>query len=420
VRSDPDPRPRAIGPIALTALGLNGVVGVGIFFVPAAVARQVAGWQGALVYAVTAIACLPVAMSFARLGRRFDEDGGPYIFAREAFGPRVAFVVGWLAYVSAIFSTSAVIRGLAQSLPWTQDGSWWSVRLAASLIVLVLAGVVASGLKISAWAWTGITVIKLMPLFGLLAAALWFAPVSPQLAAPAPAPTGDLLRASLIVLFALQGFEIVAVPAGHVKRPGSVAFATIIALTGAATLYVGLQLACAKALPELGASKAPLAEAATAFGGAGLGRVLAIATSVSALGIALGMLAMTPRYLAALGKPGGFGPWIGRSSAGGVPTRALAFTALVVLGLVQLGSLDELFAMSSIAVLAQYGSTAGSLMRLGWRGFRGLGKGDLVLGILASITTVIVVSGAHWKEIVRALAVIAAGVVIKVVVSRRG
>jgi amino acid transporter len=407
---------RTIGPIALIALGLNGVVGVGIYFVPAAVARQVAGSAGAWLYAATALACLPIAMAFARLGRRFDQDGGPYVFAREAFGPRSAFVVGWLAYVSAIFSTSAVLRGLAQSLPWTNDP--WSVRLTASAIVLVLTAVVAAGLKVSAWAWTGITVVKLLPLFGLLAVAIVLSPQHAPAPALAPAPTGDLLRGALIVLFALQGFEIVAVPAGHVRRASSVSLATIVALVGAATLYVGLQLACAKALPNLGASSAPLAEAAGVFGGPRLAKLLSVATSVSALGIGLGMIAMTPRYLSALGRRDGFGAWLGYTNTRGVPTRALAITALIVLSLVQMGSLDELFAMSSIAVLAQYGSTAASLIRLGWRQFKGLGKGDIVLGVLATMTTLLVVSGAHWKELLRALGVIAAGVVLKVLLSR--
>ncbi|MBI5533559.1 MAG: APC family permease [Deltaproteobacteria bacterium] len=408
-----------MGPIELIALGLNGVVGVGIFFVPAAVARQVSGTAGAMVYAATALACLPIALAFARLGNRFDEDGGPYVFAREAFGPRAAFVVGWLACVSAIFSTSAVIRGLAQSLPWNQDAGSWGVRATASLIVLLLAAIVAAGLKISAWAWTGVTVAKILPLVTLLIVALAFVPVAPATATPAPEATGELLRASLIVLFALQGFEIVAVPAGHVKRPGSVAIATVVALAGATLLYVGLHLACVRALPGLGASKAPLVDAATAYGGQRLGRLLSAGTSVSALGIALGMVAMTPRYLAALGRRDGFGPWLGVSNARGVPTRALAITAFVVFCLVQIGSLDELFAMSSIAVLAQYGSTAGSLIRLGVRKFRGLGKRDIVLGILASATTLAVVSGAHWKELARAAVVIVAGVVLKVAVSRR-
>ncbi|HQP35290.1 MAG TPA: APC family permease [Polyangiaceae bacterium] len=418
------PDARTLGLLQLVALGLNGVIGVGIFFVPASVARQVPGSTGAWVYAATAIACLPVALAFARLGRRFEEDGGPYVFARHAFGPGVAFVVGWLAYASALFSCSAVIRGLAESLPWIKQGPSWSVNLAASLIVLGLAALVAAGLKVSAWAWTGITIAKLLPLLLLAGVALWMIPdAPPAVPSSSPVAASNLLRGSLIVLFALQGFEIVAVPAGHVRRPSSVAIATLVALVGAAVLYVGLHAACVRALPSLASSPAPLSEAAAAYGGPSLGKLIGVGTNVSALGIALGMVAMTPRYLSALGRPDGLGVWFGAGDARGVPRRALGITAVAVLVLVQNGSLDELFAMSSISVLAQYGSTAASLIALGWRRDRGLGRGDLAIGLAAAITAVVVASGAKWQEVARAGGVVAVGVVARVLLglkTRRG
>src|SRR5512133_1498039 len=98
---------RAIGRFQLLALGLNGIVGVGIFFAPAAVAADAPGLGLVFVFVATGLALLPTALTFARLGSRFDEDGGPIVFARAAFGERVSFLVGWVAYVSALFSTSA-------------------------------------------------------------------------------------------------------------------------------------------------------------------------------------------------------------------------------------------------------------------------------------------------------------------------
>ncbi|HOU91693.1 MAG TPA: amino acid permease, partial [Polyangiaceae bacterium] len=104
-----------LGPVALLALGLNGIVGVGIFFLPRDVAGLVPGPAGVGVYALTALALLPVAAVYATLGGRFAEDGGPYVWARAAFGPAVAFVVGWVAWVSAVLSTAAVVVGLAET-----------------------------------------------------------------------------------------------------------------------------------------------------------------------------------------------------------------------------------------------------------------------------------------------------------------
>jgi basic amino acid/polyamine antiporter, APA family len=417
----PQPRARPLGTIQLIALGLNGVIGVGIFFVPSAVAKTVPGSPGAIVYLLTAVACLPVALAFARLGRTFDEDGGPYVFARAAFGPHVAYGVGWLAYASAVFSTSAVLRGLAQSIrgqePWMAGVA---TGLIAAALLAALLGPVAAGLRISAWAWTTVTVAKILPLLALLAAAILITPQVQFASAPVNVSSvtpHDVLRGVLIALFAVQGFEIVAVPAGHVRRPVSVSIATISALIAAAALYVGLHLACVRALPALSASKAPLVDAARSYGGVEFARVMGLGTTVSGLGIAFAMVAMTPRYLAALGRTDGLGSWLGACDPRGVPTRALLITAALVAGLVQFGSLEQLFALSSIGVLTQYFSTAASLVMLGARGVRGLGLPEVALGAVACGASLVVITGASWGEAVRAAVVIAAGVVLKALVS---
>lgn len=415
--------PRPIGPVALLALGLNGVVGVGIFFVPASVAKQVPGVWGAAIYALTALACVPIAMSFARLGPRFDEDGGPYVYARAAFGARAAFVIGWLTYVSAIFSTAAVIRGLSEALT-AQGVVPLPPAALASATVIALALLVAVGLRITAWAWTAITVAKLMPLVLLLGVWAWVTRLGASVPASVPTPPAPdfdfslTLRAGLIVLFAIQGFEIIAVPAHHVRSRRWIAIATMVVLALAGFLYVGLHLACTQALPELASSKSPMVDAARVYGGPWLSWALYAGTSVSAAGIALGMIAMTPRYLSTLGREDGLGTWLGDTDARGVPTRALVFTAAAVLGLVQLGRLDELFALSSIAVLAQYGSTSASLVWMGIKRRLGLGPADVVIGVLALLCVTLVMTGAKWEELLRAAAVVAVGVVTKALVTR--
>ncbi|MFW5740380.1 MAG: APC family permease [Myxococcota bacterium] len=415
--------PRPLGPVALLALGLNGVVGVGIFFVPASVAHQVPGLWGASVYALTALACTPIALSFARLGSRFDEDGGPYVYARAAFGPSIAFVIGWLTYVSAIFSTAAVIRGLAEALT-SQGAVPIPAGVLASATVVALALLVAVGLRITAWAWTALTVAKLLPLVVLLGA--WAIVTNMGTVAPAPSVAasspafepGRLLRAGLLVLFAIQGFEIIAVPAHHVKSRRWIGIATMAVLLIAGILYVGLHFACAQALPALDMSKAPMVDAARVYGGDGLAWALYAGTSVSAAGIALGMVAMSPRYLSTLGRADGLGTWLGMSNDRGVPTRALALTAVAALVLVQLGDLDELFALSSIAVLAQYGSTSASLIWMGARRRLGLGRADVVFGFMALGCVAVVMTGAQVQELLRAGAVVLVGWLTKVGVGR--
>src|SRR3972149_10174414 len=127
-------------------------------------------------------------------------------------------------------------------------------------------------------------------------------------APPAPIPPeAAWLRAGLTVMFAYQGFEIVPVIAGQVRSSArAVPRATLGSLVLAIALYVGLAFACVRALPALASSPAPLADPAGVPCGASLARLVTWGTSLSALGIAFGMLVTTPRYLSALGaRPAG-------------------------------------------------------------------------------------------------------------------
>ncbi|MCC6902916.1 MAG: APC family permease [Polyangiaceae bacterium] len=401
-------RRRSLGFGSLLALGVNGIVGVGIFFAPSEVAALVPGAAGVAVYAVTALCLLPIALGYAALGSRFAEDGGPYVWARAAFGPGAGFAVGWVAYVSALFSTSAVIAGLAlHAGPLLGFEGSLSQRGFAALIILILTGTAATGLSPSALVWSGITVLKLIPL--LLLASL-FLTASPRVPAPSATIGADYARAALVVVFATQGFEIVPVPAGNARRSArAVPAATVLSLVFAALLYVVLHAACVAAVPELGKSQAPLVALGSALGGPRLASGVALGTNLSALGIAFGMFAMTPRYLATLGRADGLGTWIAHEDPRHVPQRALWITALVVLTFVLSGRLMELFALSSVAVLAQYGMSMASLVKLALGRQRGLSRWHAWPAPLALGAVWLIARAARRGELVVGAAVLAAG-----------
>ncbi|RKH32619.1 APC family permease [Corallococcus sicarius] len=391
---------RTVGPFQLLALGVNGIVGVGIFFAPAEIAAQAPGMSAVWAFALTGVALVPVALAFAVLGRRFDADGGPVVFARAAFGERASFLVGWVAYVSAFLSTSAVMAGLARALaPSVGLAGPVGERLLASALVTSLAALVASGIRVSARTWTALTVAKLVPLAALLGAFL-FLPAVGEVPPPLPATGGSWLKAGLAVMFAYQGFEIVPVIAGQVRSSErTVPLATVGSLLVAVVLYVGLTWACVAALPGLAQSTAPLVQAAGVWGGAGLERFVSAGTSISALGICLGMMVTTPRYLSALasGERSLFG--LERMSESGVPMRALGVTWVLVVGFVNLGDLSELFALSAIAVLMQFGVTAAALAVLSLRRERNLRPAHALLAVPTLVLGLTLVAfGASARE----------------------
>ncbi|NOJ80948.1 APC family permease [Myxococcus xanthus] len=405
-----------MGPFQLLSLGVNGIVGVGIFFAPAEVAALAPGASAIAAFALTGLALIPVALAFAVLGRRFDEDGGPVLFARAAFGERASFLVGWVAYVSAFLSTAAVVAGLSQAVaPSLGLEGALGQSVLASVLVTALAGVVASGIRVSAGAWTALTIFKLLPLAALLVAFLALSGPPPATAVAAgPAVDVSWLRAGLTVMFAYQGFEIVPVIAGQVRSSSrTVPLATVGSLLVAVLLYVGLVWACVAALPELASQAAPLAAAAGVWGGPGLEGWVKAGTSVSALGICLGMMVTTPRYLSALASGSHSLLGLDGMSAGGVPVRALAVTWALVLLFVNLGDLSELFALSSIAVLMQYGVTSAALAALAWRRERGLRPLHALLAVpTLGLGLTLVAFGANPREGVTMALTLIAGVVL--------
>ncbi len=401
------PERRVLGFWALLTLGVNGIVGVGIFFAPSELARLVPGPASALAFALTALLLCPVAWAYGRLGSAYPEDGGPFVWAREAFGTRFAFGVGFVAYASAVLSTSAVVSGLGQylapELGLSSPGARFGFRV---LVALVFSGVALLGLRLSAWVWSLLTALKLLPLLVLAAAGLSH---GAELAA-APLPSGEgLARAALLAVFPMQGFEIVAVPAGEVRGGRrNVLLATLASLGFAAGLYVLLQLACVAALPSLAQEGAPIVAAGSAVTG-GAGRALfATGANVSAVGIAFGMFAMTPRYLAALGRDELLGAALSRERRG-VPVVALLATTALVLLFVSAASLEGLFVLSSLAVLLQYAVSALALFRLAGRAERGLGLLDRVAAPLTLLSIAALARSAKLGEVGVLLGILAFG-----------
>ena len=81
---------RVMGRMSLTAAIVNGVIGSGIFGLPSAVAALTGAWSPLAVLVAGACVFL-VLLCFAEVGSRFDQAGGPYLYAREAFGPIAGF-----------------------------------------------------------------------------------------------------------------------------------------------------------------------------------------------------------------------------------------------------------------------------------------------------------------------------------------
>jgi amino acid transporter len=396
-----------LGPVTLFALGLNGIVGAGIFFAPAIVAASVAGARASWLYVAIALGCLPVALVFARLARAMPRDGGPCLYAERAFGHEVARAIGALVWVSALFSTATVTRALADlfadALPLAARTA--SVApIAGVAIVAALTFVNLRGLRVSALAWTALTALKIAPLVALVALAP-FVPKSDVAPLPADQPIGPAL---LAIMFALQGFEIVPLPAGRVRdAERNVPRATVASLVVAGALYALIHSACARALPILRDAVAPIPATAAIVGGRRLAWAIGAGVVASIAGITVGMHAMTPRYLAAIST------WDPKTPVDDTETsmrRPIVISAAAVALMVAIGPVSALAGLSSIAVLAQYGVTAAALLVLALRRAEGLVPREAWPAPFAMLVVVALLSQATRVDLAIAGAVIAAAI----------
>src|SRR6185295_17700161 len=125
-----------------TALVVNGVIGSGIFGLPAVLAGLTGAWSP-LAYVLAGIGMLAIVLCHAEVASRFAEPGGPYLFAREAFGAFVGVQAGWLTFWIRVTSMGANLNVfadyLAQILPAAGQG-WGRILtlLAVAAAVTVL------------------------------------------------------------------------------------------------------------------------------------------------------------------------------------------------------------------------------------------------------------------------------------------
>src|SRR6185295_15585410 len=97
---------RGISRWDLVAIAINVIIGAGIFGLPSKLYALI-GTSSLIAFVACALVVTMIILCFAEVGSRFDETGGPYLYAREAFGPLVAFEVGWLVWLARLTAFAA-------------------------------------------------------------------------------------------------------------------------------------------------------------------------------------------------------------------------------------------------------------------------------------------------------------------------
>ncbi len=294
---------RAIRRADLVALIVNNVVGAGIFGLPAT-AFVLAGNFSLFAFVACALVMTSIVACFAELGSRFTVTGGPYLYARVAFGPWIGFQVGWLLWLARVSAFAAICNLMLGYLGyfWPGAAEWRAAIVLVFVAALTLLNLL--GVRRATVTSTVFTVGKLIPLLLFIAIGLFFVARTNYSFATLPA-YGDFSKAVFIVAFAFMGFEVGGIPAGETNEPRRhLPVALLIAIAVVAAVYVLIQLVCIGTLPDLATSQRPLADAASRVMGPAGAAVIVAGALVSVTGTMNAVVLTTPRLLYAMAEQG--------------------------------------------------------------------------------------------------------------------
>jgi basic amino acid/polyamine antiporter, APA family len=354
---DPEPGRPELGLWSATALVVGHTIGVGIFLTPA----ELIGALGspALTFGLW-LACgalvLAGAFTFGELARRFPQAGGPYVYLRQAWGERIAFLYGWQSLlIMDPGVTAALALGLAQYLVVLRPEAAGSERWLALGTVWALALVNMAGLRVSARLLNLLTGIKVLALATIAVAALtigagsWshFLPLAARRAGTPP--IGDALALGLVAVFySFGGFWEASRIAGEMRDPRrQLPRALALGVTAVTAAYMVTTAAFLYLVPAEEATSA--AAFARRAGEALLGpRGPAVFASVVILSVAasaMALLLMAPRLYLAMSRDGVFPAALAAAHpVTRAPARATALLASIASVFVLSGTFPQIVA----------------------------------------------------------------------------
>jgi basic amino acid/polyamine antiporter, APA family len=382
---------RSMGLWMATALVIGNMIGSGVFGLPSAMA-QTAGPLSILAWIFTGAGAILLALVFAKLGRAYPRTGGPYAYARHAFGDFIGFQTAW-GYWIAVWVGNAAIATIFVSYAsnfWPSLGEsqhHWLQAAVALGVIWLLTAVNVVGVREGGLVQLVTTVLKFVPLVVIGVIGLFFiksgnftpfAPYDHNLGQQ----LGAISTAGALVLWAFLGLESATVPAEEVKDPErNVPRATVLGTVGTTLVYLLATVAIMGILPtsQLVNSNAPFADAAQKMWGGSIlgmtpGDAIALVAMISTFGALNGWILLQGRVPLAAAEdrlfPKQFGQVLGtrRTPAFGLIVSSVLLTGLVVFYYSGSSSLAEIFnqaiLLATLTTLVPYAFSAAAQLYL--------------------------------------------------------
>lgn len=343
------------------AIGIGGTIGVGILRIPGAIAAQLGSASLIIIiWLIGGIYTLLGANYQAELATMLPKAGGPYVYARRAYGDYGGFVVGWSDWISNITPLAFLPIAFAEFLSVFVPSLTSQVTVIAISLLCLLAFLNWIGLRLGSSTQKLMSFLKAIALLAFVAACFALGgQKSNSVQSTAPTTITSLFIAAALsfqlVLGTFGGWNAVIYFAEEDRDPSRNLPRSLfggVSLVIAIYLLVNLALLYVLPVSQIAGSKLPAADAMKKIFGAGGGQIVTGLSLLSVLGALNACLMFTPRTMFALGRDGLFSRKAAFVNKGGTPAVALLITVIVALFLILTGTFEKLFAIYAFYAVA--------------------------------------------------------------------
>ena len=350
---------RVVGVTGLSLNIINITIGAGIFALPAIVGVEL-GAFGVYAYVFCGLMMAAIMLCYAEIGTRVTNTGGSYAYVTAAFGDFAGYIVNWLVVFGwSILGSAALMNIVADSLAviFPVFSNPWIRGILCFVLLTLLVVTNIRGAKQGVAFIKGITIIKLLPLFGIII--FGFSLINGDNLHWEHLPTLHTFgNTTLVLFFAFAGFETALGASGEIKNPKrTIPLGILLGGASVIVLYLLLQIVTQGVLGlQIAAVKdAPLAAVAKSIVGSLGGTILLIAAAISCYGAVSTDVLNTPRVLYAGANDGLFPKFLSKIH----PKFATPYWSIICFaGLIFIfsisGGFKQLAILASAAILLVY------------------------------------------------------------------
>lgn len=348
----------SLGLGTIILLGMNSVLGTGIFFLPSK-AMALVGPASIYVYILATLAAIAIAFCFAECATLFSRNGAAYVYAKEAFGDFIGFQVGIMRWFSTMLAGAALVVGwvtlVEHFLPCLFSPCCHAIMVVSTIVGLALVNVYGIHMFSLINNLAASAKLLLLSVFAVIGSfyidTTNFSPMVPDYVT-----YDDVGAAVMVVFFAFSGFEGLAVATEEMENPKrNIPIALFIVLFLTSLIYLTIHSVLIGILGDgLGNTMLPIAKAAHTFAGDNGEFAVLICMSIASLGSNVAASFSAPRSAVALAQDGMLPKAMAKFGRFGTPSIAIAVTAVFTSIIALSGSFTALASMSVFIRLIQY------------------------------------------------------------------